>query len=52
MQPIPNTKSKGYLREKFEAEKRAERKERIEKRVRYLIAVGIAILIFLKFKPL
>lgn len=53
MQPIPNTKSKGYLRQRFEEQKREERRLKIEKRLRFFVAVGVAaLIIILKFKPL
>ena len=38
MQPIPG-KNKGYLRQRFEAQQRAERQERMFKIIRWLTAI-------------
>lgn len=41
MQPLPG-KSKGYLRQRYEAQQRAERQERMFKIIRWLTAIATA----------
>ena len=45
MQPIPG-KNKGFLRQRFEEQKRIERQEKIFKLVRWFTAIGVATFIF------
>lgn len=45
----PQPKGKGYLRQRFEEQKRIERQIRIEKRVRLIVALIVAAILLIFF---